>query len=455
MIARVSHAPRLRGVISVPGDKSMSHRAAIFNAIAEGSAEVRGFLQGDDCLSTVDCLRALGADLHLDAATGTLTVRGAGLHGLREPERVLDAGNSGTTMRLLAGLLAGQPFYSVLTGDDSLRTRPMARVLDPLRRMGASCWARAGDLAPISLQGGGLHGITYPTPVASAQVKSSLLLAGLFANSATVIEEPAASRDHTERLLRAMGADIRIEALSAHPEASPEPGRRVEGRAGKGPTVTLTPPDRLEAVDLRIPGDISAAAFWIVLAAAHPDAEITLPAVGVNPTRTGVIDALRAMGARIEVTEERTWGGEPVADITVRSSDLTGIEIGGRLVLSAMDEVPVLAVAAAVARGRTVVRDAAELRVKESDRIAEVVRSLRRFGVEVEETPDGMVIDGGRPLTGAGVDSGGDHRLAMALAVAGLIARGDTAIARSEAVDISYPGFWRHLASLTERVRSP
>jgi len=425
MNVTVRPAGRIRGTVHVPGDKSISHRAAIFNSIADGEAEIRGFLQGDDCLATVECMRALGADLLLDEA-GTLRVRGVGFRGLKEPETVLDAQNSGTTMRLLTGLLAGQPFFSVLTGDESLRRRPMARVLQPLRAMGATCLARDQDYAPIGILGGGLFGCSYRTPVASAQVKSSLILAALYADSASTIIEPSVSRDHTERMLRAMGAHVMAD----------------------GTTIHVSPAESLDAVDLRVPGDISAAAFWMVLAAAHPDAEITLPAVGINPTRTGVIEALRAMGAAIEVTEERNWGGEPVADITVRSAGLTGAEFGGQTVLSAMDEVPVLAVAAALAKGRTVIRDAEELRVKESDRIATVVAGLRRMGVEVEERPDGMVIEGAGRLQGTVLDSDADHRLAMAWAVAGLVAGGETVVAGSEAVDISYPEFWRELRAL-------
>jgi 3-phosphoshikimate 1-carboxyvinyltransferase len=426
MDVTVRPARRIRGTVHVPGDKSISHRAAIFNSIAEGRSEIRGFLQGDDCLATVDCMRALGADLLLDEA-GTLRVKGAGFRGLREPDRVLDAQNSGTTMRLLTGLLAGQPFFSVLTGDESLRRRPMARVLEPLRSMGATCLARDRDLAPMAIRGGGLRGIDYRTPVASAQVKSSLVLAALYAETPSAITEPAKSRDHTERMLAAMGADIRVDATS----------------------VRVNPARRLDAVDVRVPGDISAAAFWMVLASVHPDAEITLPAVGLNPTRSGVIDALRSMGADIDVTEERTWGGEPVGDITVRSSRLHGAEIGGQTVLSAMDEVPALSVAAALAQGATTIRDAEELRVKESDRIATVVEALRRLGVEVEERPDGMVIEGAKTLTGAALESAGDHRLAMSWALAGAIASGETRIIDAECVDISYPAFWRDLGSLT------
>ncbi len=426
MSYRIRGAKRLRGRIAVPGDKSISHRAAIFNAIADGKAVVRGFLTGEDCMSTVHCLQYLGVDVMLDAEQ-TLVVQGVGLHGLREPAFVLDAGNSGTTMRLLAGLLAGQPFFTVLTGDDSLRNRPMGRVLEPLRWMGATCLARQGDLAPIGIRGGGLKGIAYRMPVASAQVKSSLLLGGLFADGDTVIDQPAASRDHTERMLRAMGADI-----------AEEPDLRLR----------LEAPESLEPVDVHVPGDISAAAFWMVLAAAHPDAEITLPGVGVNPTRSGIIDALRAMGADIEVGEERTWGGEPIADVTVRSGPLRGVEVGGKLIPRMIDEVPVFAVAAALAEGRTVVRDAEELRVKESDRIAAVVSTLRALGADVEETPDGMVIEGGRGLRGGCLDSGGDHRLAMTQAVAGVLASGETEVMRGDSAIISYPGFWQELSGL-------
>jgi 3-phosphoshikimate 1-carboxyvinyltransferase len=425
MDVTVTPARRIRGTVHVPGDKSVSHRAAIFNSIADGEAEIRGFLQGDDCLSTVECMRALGAGLILDEA-GTLRVKGVGLKGLREPATVLDCGNSGTTMRLLTGLLAGQQFFSVLTGDESLRARPMARVLEPLRAMGATCLARDRDYAPIGILGGGLFGCTYRTPVASAQVKSSLILAALYADSASTIIEPLNSRDHTERMLRAMGAHV----------------------VSDGTSVRVGPAESLNAVDFRVPGDVSAAAFWMVLAATHPDAEITLPAVGVNPTRTGVIDALTAMGASIDVTEERNWGGEPVADITVRSGQLKGVEIGGATVLSAMDEVPVLAVAAALASGRTVIRDAEELRVKESDRIATVIEGLRRMGVEVQELPDGMVIEGRGRLAPAVLESEGDHRLAMAWAIAALCAESETTVAGAEAVDISYPAFWRDLNSL-------
>ena len=416
--------------MQVPGDKSISHRAAILNALASGPASVHNFLTAEDCLATLDCLRALGVYWRLDEqeAEVTLKVEGVGLTGLREPEDVLDARNSGTTMRLLAGLLAGQPFLSLLTGDASLRSRPMARIVTPLREMGAQVWARAGDsCAPLAIRGGRLRGICYRSPVASAQVKSALLLAGLFAEGETTVEEPATSRDHSERMLAAMGADLRRE----------------------GPAVRLAPPSQpLEPLSLRVPGDLSAAAFWMVAAALHPDAEVSLPGVGLNPTRTGLIDVLRRMGADIEVGEEHIVGGEPVADIIVRSSSLTGTVVEGDLLPRLIDEVPVLAVAAALARGPTVIRDAGELRVKESDRLATVAAELRRLGARLEERPDGLVIEGGARLRGAAVDSHGDHRLAMVLAAAGLLAEGETVVAGSEAAAVSYPGFWRDLEAL-------
>jgi 3-phosphoshikimate 1-carboxyvinyltransferase len=426
----VSPAKRLRGTIAVPGDKSISHRAAILNALADGEAVVQNFLPGDDCLSTVAVLRALGVDLTLDetAATPTLTVRGAGIDGLREPAGVLDCGNSGTTIRLMSGVLAGQSLFAVLDGDDSLRTRPMLRVVAPLREMGASIDGREdGRLAPLAVRGGRLHGIRYRLPVASAQVKSAVLLAGLLADGETIVEEPEASRDHTERMLAAMGAAI--------------------GREGNA--VQLRPGSRLSPLSMRVPNDLSAAAFWMVAAATHPDAEITLTGVGVNPTRSGVIEVLLKMGADVAVDEERVIGGEPVADITVKSSDLHGVEIGGELLLRLIDEVPVIAVAAAAARGTTTIRDAQELAVKESDRIATTVSQLAALGVKINAREDGMTIEGGRGIAGGEARSFGDHRLAMALAIAGLSAQADARIEGAECVAVSYPTFWEHLAEVS------
>lgn len=427
----IKPARRLRGTIAVPGDKSISHRAAMLNALADGEATIHNFLPGEDCLSTLGVLRELGVEWRLDESgdTPVLWIRGVGLRGFVEPSAVLDCGNSGTTMRLMSGILAGQAFFSTLSGDASLCTRPMARVAAPLREMGAQIDGREdGRFAPLAIRGGGLHGIRYRMPVASAQVKSSILLAGLFAQGETIVEEPEATRDHTERMLDTMGARI--------------------GR--EGPAVRLTPGAPLAPLSMRVPNDISAAAFWMVAASVHPDAEIHLTGVGLNPTRTGVIDVLRAMGADLSIEEERQAGGEPVADIVVRSARLRGTGIGGEQVLSAMDEVPVLAVAAAFADGTTVVRDAAELRVKESDRIATTVSQLAVLGVNIAEREDGMTIDGGGHVHGGDVRSFGDHRLAMALAAAALAGSGDVRIADAEAVAVSYPAFWQHLEELSQ-----
>ena len=421
---------RLRGSIEAPGDKSISHRAAILNAIAQGEAAVENFQGGADCLATLRCLRALGVKIDWDGQ-GTLRIQGGGRFGLRESADVLNAGNSATTMRLLAGLLAGQPFFSVLTGDASLRSRPMGRVVEPLRAMGARIQGRAGGARPpLAIEGGSLRGIRYRLPVASAQVKSALSLAALYGEGETVLEEPAPSRDHTERMLRAMGAEL------------------LDGE--EGDSLRISPPQReLTPLSLRVPGDISAAAFWMVAAAAHPDAEIRLAGVGVNPSRNGIIDALASMGASIALEEERMWGCEPVADIVVRSSSLRGTVIGGPLIPRLIDEIPVLAVAACLAQGETVIRQAGELRLKESDRIRTTVLELRRLGANIEELSDGMVIQGVGCLKGGVCGSHGDHRLAMTLAVAGLLAQGETVVRGAEASSISYPAFWHHLEELS------
>jgi len=403
----------------------------MFNAIAAGEATVENFQRGADCEATLACLRALGAEWQWRDET-TLHVRGAGLHGLTEPGRVLDCKNSGTSMRLFAGLLSGQRFFSVLTGDASLRSRPMERVVEPLRAMGARIAGRQGGrLAPLSIDGTPLRGTRYEMPVASAQVKSAVLLAGLYADGETVVTEPAPTRDHTERMLQAMGADVRFgESATAS----------VQGLARD-----------LQALSLRVPGDISAAAAWIVLGVIHPDAEVRISGVCVNPTRTGLIDALRMMGADVRLEEERQWGAEPVADIVARSSRLQGGVIGGSLVPRAIDELPLLALAACFAEGETIIRDAAELRLKESDRVKTTVEGLRRLGADIEPLPDGFRIKGARPLTGARVTSHGDHRLAMMLAVAGTAAQGATYIGNAKAVDVSYPWFWRHLQALATK----
>lgn len=411
----------------MPGDKSISHRALIFNSIAKGQAKVTGLSSGEDVLSTMRCLTALGANIVPGEQEGGVTVFGTD-QGLKEPDDILDAGNSGTSMRLLCGLLAAQEFTSVLTGDGSLRSRPMGRVVQPLTNMGAQIMGRKGDtLAPLTVHGGSLRGIEYTMPVASAQVKSSIMLAGLSADGDTLLHQPNLSRDHTERMITAMGATVETEGLSL-----------------------VVHPARLQAVDLAIPGDISSAAFWLVAGLCHPNGRVLVKGVGLNPSRTGIIEALQAMGAGPSLTllDERNVGGEPVADLLVETGQLEGAEIGGELIPRIIDELPVLAVAACFAKGTTIIRDAGELRFKESDRIETTVAELGRLGAKIKATEDGMVIQGTSSLSGAACDSHGDHRLAMSLAIAGALAQGETTIRGAEAAVVSYPDFWRRLALL-------
>jgi 3-phosphoshikimate 1-carboxyvinyltransferase len=424
----VNRPGRIRAQIEIPPDKSISHRSLILNAIASGHATIERILESDDVRSTAACLAALGVEIDWPKGSPVAHVRGAGLHGLYEAEDILNCGNSGTSMRLLLGLLSGHPIMSVLTGDASLRSRPMARVIEPLRSMGATMVARKGDtLAPIALKGGSLHGIEYRSPVASAQVKSAVLLAGLYAESTTSVSEPARSRDHTERMLEAMGAEISRDGIA----------------------VRVAPPAQLTSLSLRVPGDISSAAPWLVLGACHPDAEVLLEGVNVNPTRTGILDILEAMGANVEQLEARTSGGEPVADLVVRSSQLKGTVVSGALVPRAIDELPLVALLACHAQGQTLVRDAEELVVKESDRVAATVEVLGRMGVKVTARPDGFVIEGPQRLRGARVQARGDHRIGMLAAIAGTLAEGETRV-EDDAVSVSYPAFWGHLARAAE-----
>lgn len=412
----------LRGCIRVPGDKSISHRALMLGAIAFGETQVQGLLLGEDPKSTASCFRALGAEIS-ELNTELVRVKGIGLGQLQEPEDVLDAGNSGTTIRLMLGILASHPerFFTI-TGDSSLRSRPMSRVIKPLQQMGAAIWGRQGNsLAPLAIQGQTLKPIHYQSPIASAQVKSCILLAGLMAEGKTTVTEPALSRDHSERMLQAFGAE-----LSVDPETH---------------SVTVTGPARLSGQEVVVPGDISSAAFWLVAGAIVPDSELLIENVGVNPTRTGILEALEMMGADIRKENERIVAGEPVADLRVRSSALNACTIAGDTIPRLIDEIPILAVAAVFASGTTVIRDAAELRVKESDRLAAMAMQLNRMGAQVTELPDGLEITGGTPLTGADVDSYTDHRIAMSLAIAALNAKGTTTIHRAEAAAISYPDF--------------
>lgn len=424
----VKRAARLEGAVTPPGDKSISHRAALLNAIADGEAAVSNFCVGDDRSSMLGCLRGLGVRIERrgDGESERFIVEGRGKDGLSEPEDALYSGNSGTTMRLVSGLLAAQPFFSVITGDDSLRKRPMRRILTPLEMMGAAVMGRGGgSLAPLAFRGGGLRGIEYAMPVASAQLKSCILIAGLFADGETAVVQPAESRDHTERMMGAMGADVRKDGL------------RIAVR-----------PSALSPMDIRVPSDISGAAFWLAAGAAHPNARIAVRGVGINPSRTGVLDVLREMGANIRVENVREDGNEPSADLIAESSDLRGIEIGGDIIPRVIDELPVLAFAASQASGMTTIRDAAELRVKESDRITATASGLSALGAKIRETEDGMTVEGGARLTGAEVRSHGDHRIAMTMAVAALAADGETAIAGADAADVSYPAFWDALTAL-------
>ena len=418
MLVTVRRPERLAGELRVPGDKSISHRALILNAVASGQAAIRNLSPGGDVDSTARCLRALGVEVSRTA------INGVGLHGLRAPKAPLDCGNSGTTMRLLAGLLAGQPFPSVLVGDDSLSRRPMDRVVHPLREMGAKA-----EVRPLRVGGGGnLMGIQYQPAVPSAQVKSALLLAGLYAEGTTRIIEPVPTRNHTELMLQAMGADCRIEQHA----------------------VAISRTERLAPLDVDVPGDLSAAVFWVVAAGLHPRAGIRLPAVGVNPTRGAVLDHLLACGFDISVQRCRRRGAEETADLAVGSSAERprARDITGTLSAALIDELPALAVAATQMEGTTLIAGAVELRVKESDRVAAMASGLAALGADVEEQPDGLRITGPRALTGARVSAAGDHRVALALAVAGMLARGHTEIDGAECVDISYPGFWDELAVL-------
>lgn len=415
----VRPAARLAGEAAVPGDKSITHRAILLAALAEGPTVVRRYLSADDCLRSLAAIESLGVAVKREPALLRIEGRGAG--GLKEPSGPLDLGNSGTSLRLLTGLLSAQPFLSVLTGDASLRRRPMRRLIEPLREMGAEIFAwGGGERAPVVVQGRRpLRAVRTVLPVASAQLKSALLLAGLSAEGATQITEPARSRDHTERMLPQFGATVAIEPLG----------------------VRLAGPQPLRGAEIDVPADLSSGAFPLVAATIVQSAEVRVPAVGINPTRTGLLELLGRMGAKIEISKRREQSGEPVADLTARPAALRGLSIGGAWIVAMIDEFPILCVAAAVATGETVIRDAQELRVKESDRIAVMATELRKFGVRIEELPDGVRIAGGAPLRGAVGQSHGDHRVAMALAVAGLVAQGETVIEDVQCIETSFPGF--------------
>lgn len=415
----------VRGTISVPGDKSITHRAIILGSLAHGTTRVKGYLPSEDCLNTASAFRGMG--IEVEERKDHLRIEGKGLRGLSEPSGLLDLGNSGTALRLLTGVLAGQNFFSVVTGDESLRRRPMRRVVDPLRQMGAEIDGRQdGNLAPLAVRGRRLKGIGYAMPVASAQVKSALLLAGLLADGRTVLTEPMATRDHTERMFRTMEIPLEI----------------------KGTEFSLESRSDFSGRDIQVPGDFSSAAFFIVAATIVKGSELMIRDVGVNPTRIGLLELLSEMGADIRFENRREFNYEPVADLFVRSRPLKGIRVRPEVVPKAIDEFPVLCVAAAVAEGETVIRGAEELRVKESDRIQTIARELSKMGADLEERPDGLIIRGGRKISGARCTGYGDHRIAMALTVAGLVADGETVIEGAEWIETSFPGF----QSLLERV---
>lgn len=419
----------LKGTIKVPGDKSISHRSVMFAAVASGKTIVKNFLLGADCLSTIHCFQQMGVPIERDGTR--VVIDGKGWDGLSEPETVLDTGNSGTTTRLMLGLLAGRPFHSVIAGDESIAKRPMQRVTKPLCEMGAHIDGRmGGNFTPLSIRGGALRGIEYQLPVASAQVKSALLLAGLQADGSTIVHEPQPTRDHTERMIRAFGGAVKTE------------GRTISVRGGAV----------FHGTEIDVPGDISSAAFFMAAASLVPGSEIVLPDVGLNPTRAGILDVLKQMGADMEVAEMQAphapSGGEPKGTLVIRPAALQGVEIGGGLIPRLIDEIPIIALLATQAEGRTVIKDATELKVKETNRIDTVVRELKKLGAQIEATADGMIIEGPCRLSGGTVESHGDHRIGMMLAVASLVAEDAVCLNGAEAIAVSYPQFFDDLKSV-------
>lgn len=424
---RISPLSSLRGTISIPGDKSISHRSIMFGAIANGLTEVTGFLDGADCRSTIECFRRMGVEIDHSLGSDTVLVHGNGLHGLKESETTLDVGNSGTTTRLISGILSGQNFTSRLNGDESIQSRPMKRIMDPLTQMGADIKSEYNNgCAPLIISPSTLHGIHYNSPVASAQVKSCILLAGLYADGETSVTEPALSRDHTERMLRAFGADISTNQLTA----------------------SIKPNPTLTGQEIKVSGDISSAAYFLAAGLIVPNSEITLRNVNINPTRAGIITVIKDMGGKIEFSNERLVSGEPVADLTVSSSSLHGTVIEGDIIPTLIDEIPIIAVLAAFASGKTIIRDAAELKVKESNRIDTVCQNLSLMGADISPTEDGMIIRGGNSLHGTFIKTHADHRIAMSFAIAGLAADSDLTLDHPECVSISYPSFYDTIEKL-------
>jgi 3-phosphoshikimate 1-carboxyvinyltransferase len=428
-VIKLSKVNSLVGTIEVPGDKSISHRAVMFGALANGTTEVSNFLMGADCLSTVSCFQKMGVSI--EVGEGSVTIEGKGYDGLVEPSEILDVGNSGTTTRLILGILAGTSFHSCIIGDESIARRPMSRVTKPLKMMGATIEGREnGQYTPIAIRGGNLHGINYQSPVASAQVKSAILLAGLQTNQEeTTVTEPHKSRDHTERMLRAFGVEVEEDAYSA----------------------TIRGGQSLQATNIFVPGDISSAAFFLVAGAIVPNSEIVLKNVGINPTRTGILDALKMMGASIEITPHNDQAFEPIADIVIKTSALKGTTIGGDLIPKLIDEIPVIALLATQAEGDTIIKDASELKVKETNRIDTVVEELSKIGATITATDDGMIIKGKTSLKGnATVSSHGDHRIGMMLAIASCLTEEPIELVDAKSIDVSYPNFFEHLSFLTK-----
>ena len=417
----------LKGEVSIPGDKSISHRAVMFGSLAEGTTEVTNFLQGADCLSTISCFRKLG--IEIENTSQQILIHGKGLHGLTEPSDTLDTGNSGTTTRLISGILAGQRFTTVLNGDASIQTRPMKRIMTPLSMMGADITSLKGnDCAPLRICGGQLHGVSYTSPVASAQVKSCILLAGLYADAPTSVTEPVLSRNHTELMLAGFGAHV----------------------TSSGTTATIEPEPDLNGMKIEVPGDISSAAYFLAAGLMIPNSEIMIKNVGINPTRDGILRVAKEMGGDITILNEKTSGGEPTCDLLVRSSSLKSVTIGGEIIPTLIDEIPMIAVMACFAEGITTIKDAQELKVKESNRIDTVVTNLKAMGAHIEATDDGMIIEGGYPLHGAVIDSHLDHRIAMSFAIGALGADGETRIEGADCVKISYPEFYQTLEKLIQ-----
>lgn len=424
---KFSRVNKLRGEVTVPGDKSISHRAVMFGALSEGTTEVTNFLNGADCLSTIDCFRRLG--ISIDEQKDKVLIHGKGLHGLTKSVSELDTGNSGTTTRLISGILAGQKFETTLNGDASIQTRPMNRIIRPLTQMGADITSiRGNGCAPLRIVGKPLKGIHYQSPVASAQVKSSILLAGLYADAPTSVTEPYLSRNHSEIMLNLFGGTV----------------------YSQGTTATIEPNPHLIGQKVHVPGDISSAAYFLAAGLIVPDSEILIKNVGINPTRDGVLRVFREMGGDITLLNENKDNGEPTADLLVKASSLHGVTIGGSIIPTLIDEIPIIAVLACFARGTTIIKDAQELKVKESNRIDVMVKNLSAMGAQIQATDDGMIIEGGHPLRGAQIDSRLDHRIAMSFAIAALAADGETEISGAGCVKISYPGFYEDLENLTD-----